>query len=49
MDCPNPKCARPYHGRCLREWLLSVSTSRQSFRTIFGDCPYCSQPITVTV
>ena len=46
-SCPNPQCARPYHARCLREWLLSVSTSRKSFGVIFGECPYCSSPITV--
>ncbi|KAK9907449.1 hypothetical protein WJX75_003949 [Coccomyxa subellipsoidea] len=48
QSCGNPRCARPFHGRCLREWLQALPTSRRSFNTIFGECPYCSQPITVT-
>eukprot|EP01104_Vermistella_antarctica_P017065 TRINITY_DN5978_c0_g1_i1.p1 TRINITY_DN5978_c0_g1~~TRINITY_DN5978_c0_g1_i1.p1 ORF type:complete len:381 (-),score=68.52 TRINITY_DN5978_c0_g1_i1:301-1443(-) len=47
--CEYSKCARPYHRSCLYEWLRSLPGSRQSFNTIFGTCPYCSQPITVKV
>ncbi|XP_075798549.1 E3 ubiquitin-protein ligase FANCL isoform X2 [Microtus pennsylvanicus] len=28
-------------------WLRGLSTSRQSFNVLFGDCPYCSKPITL--
>ena len=46
--CDNAKCKRAYHTPCLYEWLRSAST-RQSFDTMFGNCPYCSEPITVKV
>lgn len=47
--CDNPKCARPFHRQCLFEWLKGVPTSMpQSFNTVFGACPYCSEPITAT-
>eukprot|EP00455_Lapot_gusevi_P000870 TRINITY_DN10370_c0_g1_i1.p1 TRINITY_DN10370_c0_g1~~TRINITY_DN10370_c0_g1_i1.p1 ORF type:complete len:389 (-),score=22.54 TRINITY_DN10370_c0_g1_i1:89-1255(-) len=44
--CENPQCARPFHRVCLYEWLQSVPTTRQSFHTLFGHCPYCSTTIT---
>lgn len=47
--CPNARCGRPFHRRCLLEWLLAVSTSRRSFNTVFGVCPYCSQPVTARI
>ncbi|KAJ1496170.1 WD-repeat region-domain-containing protein, partial [Baffinella frigidus] len=28
--CDNPRCARPFHGSCLYEWLRSVPASRHS-------------------
>ena len=43
--CSNPKCSRPFHRTCLFEWLRSDPTSRISFDTVFGTCPYCSSPI----
>jgi len=46
--CDNPKCARPFHRNCLYEWLKGLTTSRQSFDTIFGTCPYCSNPISIS-
>ncbi|CAL8462800.1 g2333 [Coccomyxa elongata] len=49
QSCGNPQCARLFHRSCIREWLLALPTSRRSFNTLFGECPYCSQPITVTV
>ena len=27
----------------LFQWLRALPTSRQSFNTIFGDCPYCEK------
>lgn len=44
--CDNSNCGRAYHNACLYEWLASVRTNRQSFDTIFGECPYCQNPIT---
>ncbi|XP_045302083.1 E3 ubiquitin-protein ligase FANCL [Leopardus geoffroyi] len=45
--CDNPQCAQPFHQICLYEWLRGLLTSRQSFNIIFGECPYCSKPITL--
>jgi E3 ubiquitin-protein ligase FANCL len=47
--CDNDKCARSFHRSCLYEWLKSLPTSRHSFDTVFGTCPYCSEPITSTI
>jgi E3 ubiquitin-protein ligase FANCL len=44
--CDNQKCGKPFHRTCLFEWLRAIPSSRQSFDTIFGECPYCSSPIT---
>ncbi|XP_078000850.1 E3 ubiquitin-protein ligase FANCL-like [Glandiceps talaboti] len=45
--CDDPRCGQPFHQSCLYEWLRALPSSRQSFNTIFGECPYCSKPITV--
>lgn len=45
--CNNDQCSQAFHHACLFEWLKSVPTSRQSFNTIFGECPYCSRAISV--
>ncbi|KAF4105806.1 E3 ubiquitin-protein ligase FANCL [Onychostoma macrolepis] len=45
--CNDPRCGQPFHQVCLYEWLRGLSTSRQSFNIVFGECPYCSKPITV--
>ncbi|KAJ8248035.1 hypothetical protein GJAV_G00237470 [Gymnothorax javanicus] len=47
--CSDPRCGQPFHQACLYEWLRSLPSSRQSFNTIFGECPYCSKPVTVKV
>ncbi|PSC68290.1 E3 ubiquitin-ligase FANCL [Micractinium conductrix] len=47
VNCDNAACGKPFHRRCLVEWLNSDQTTRQSFNTLFGACPYCSAPITV--
>ncbi|XP_071963715.1 E3 ubiquitin-protein ligase FANCL-like isoform X1 [Antedon mediterranea] len=49
--CEFPACSKPFHQACLYEWLRSLPTSNQSltkygFKNIYGECPYCSQPIT---
>uniref|UniRef100_M4BBE4 RING-type domain-containing protein n=1 Tax=Hyaloperonospora arabidopsidis (strain Emoy2) TaxID=559515 RepID=M4BBE4_HYAAE len=43
--CENVKCNRPFHAKCLYDWLRALPTSRQSFHTIFGECPYCRDAI----
>ena len=40
-------CGMPFHARCLREWLQSDAAARQSFRTLFGACPFCSAELAV--
>ncbi|KAF6103329.1 FA complementation group L [Phyllostomus discolor] len=45
--CDNPQCGQPFHQICLYEWLRGLQTSRQSFNILFGECPYCSKPITL--
>ncbi|KAJ8014116.1 hypothetical protein DPEC_G00036910 [Dallia pectoralis] len=45
--CNDPRCGQPFHQACLYEWLRGISSSRQSFNIVFGECPYCSKPITV--
>ncbi|EDO38136.1 predicted protein [Nematostella vectensis] len=45
--CDDPRCGQPFHRDCLYEWLRSLPSSRQSFNMVFGECPYCSKPITV--
>lgn len=44
--CNDVRCRQAFHHACLYEWLRSAGC-RQSFNTVFGECPYCSQPITV--
>ncbi|KAM9847385.1 E3 ubiquitin-protein ligase FANCL [Aulostomus maculatus] len=45
--CNEPRCGQPFHQACLYEWLRVLPASRQSFNMVFGECPYCSKPITV--
>jgi hypothetical protein len=47
FNCENSKCSRPYHRACLEKWLASLISSRISFDTILGECPYCKDPIAV--
>jgi E3 ubiquitin-protein ligase FANCL len=48
-SCENEACGRPYHAECLQEWLRADPSTRQSFNTLFGACPYCAAAITVQV
>jgi E3 ubiquitin-protein ligase FANCL len=43
--CDNGRCARSFHSACLVEWLRSSAEARTSFDTVFGTCPYCTEPI----
>lgn len=47
--CENPSCSRAFHSVCLRDWLRSITTTRQSFDVLFGNCPYCSDPVAVKI
>ncbi|GBG25975.1 E3 ubiquitin-protein ligase FANCL [Hondaea fermentalgiana] len=45
--CPNPKCSRGFHPVCLRDWFQSLPSTRHTFDTMFGSCPYCAGPMSV--
>ena len=45
VHCDNSKCGRVYHHRCLVDWLKSLPSTRVSFHTLFGCCPYCQEPL----
>lgn len=45
--CENSSCSKAFHTVCLRDWLRSITTTRQSFDVLFGNCPYCSDPVAV--
>ncbi|KAI3886247.1 hypothetical protein MKW92_038798 [Papaver armeniacum] len=47
--CDNSSCSRAFHSVCLGDWLRSITTTRQSFDVLFGNCPYCSGPVAVKV
>jgi E3 ubiquitin-protein ligase FANCL len=45
--CENSRCGKVYHSACLLDWLQSLPSSRKSFGTIFGNCPYCAEHISL--
>jgi E3 ubiquitin-protein ligase FANCL len=45
--CSNPKCCKNFHTSCLVDWLQALPSSKTSFGTLFGSCPYCHEPMTV--
>ncbi|WCJ32076.1 E3 ubiquitin-protein ligase FANCL [Euphorbia peplus] len=45
--CDNSNCNRAFHSVCLGDWLRSITTTRQSYNVLFGNCPYCSEPVAV--
>nr|KJB18088.1 hypothetical protein B456_003G033500 [Gossypium raimondii] len=47
--CENNSCSKAFHSVCLVDWLRSITTTRQSFNVLFGNCPYCSEPIAVKI
>ncbi|CAA0817226.1 zinc ion binding [Striga hermonthica] len=47
--CENGSCNRAFHIVCIVDWLRSITTTRQSFDVLFGNCPYCSDPIAVKI
>ena len=36
-----------FHYSCLLEMLRSNPTTKQSFYTLYGNCPYCQSAITI--
>ena len=48
-SCPNEKCARVFHYSCLLDMLRSNPTTKQSFNTLYGCCPYCQTPLSLNL
>ncbi|XP_059157310.1 E3 ubiquitin-protein ligase FANCL-like [Physella acuta] len=46
--CEDKRCAHVFHRICLYEWLRNLS-ARQSFNTLFGECPFCGHAIRVKI
>ncbi|GAV80622.1 WD-3 domain-containing protein/FANCL_C domain-containing protein [Cephalotus follicularis] len=47
--CDNTNCSKAFHSVCLGDWLRSITTTRQSFNVLFGNCPYCSETVAVKI
>ena len=47
--CSNPKCNRVFHTVCLVQWLQALPSTKSSFGTLFGVCPYCSDALAVKI
>ena len=46
--CQNARCGRPFHRACLQLWLQALPSTRRSFDTMFGKCPYCSAALSLS-
>jgi len=46
-DVTCPICVRPYHRSCILGWLRALPSTRRSFNILVGECPYCSETMTV--
>ena len=46
--CNNQHCGQVYHLSCIVDWLQALPDCRRSFDTIFGECPYCSNVMSVS-
>ncbi|KAL9461184.1 hypothetical protein AB3S75_004227 [Citrus x aurantiifolia] len=47
--CDNSSCSKAFHSVCLGDWLRSITTARKSYDVLFGNCPYCSEPVAVKI
>jgi E3 ubiquitin-protein ligase FANCL len=45
--CGNAKCNKAFHRSCLYDWLRAIPTTKHSFSSVFGQCPFCEAPIVV--
>jgi hypothetical protein len=48
VTCAAGTCGRLMHARCLTEWLGALPDTRRVFDTLFGSCPFCHGPISVS-
>jgi E3 ubiquitin-protein ligase FANCL len=47
QTCPTAQCGKQFHRMCLVDWLRSVPSTKTSFGTLFGGCPYCGGEVAV--
>lgn len=47
--CGFHSCSRSFHQSCLYEWIKSLPSSRTSLQTVYGQCPYCSNQMAVSI
>jgi E3 ubiquitin-protein ligase FANCL len=45
VGCDDERCVQKFHTQCLVDWLRGLPSTRKSFHALFGECPYCSGPI----
>lgn len=48
-DTSCESCGQHFHTQCIGEWLQALPSSRRSFSVIFGNCPYCTAPLSVNL
>ena len=48
-DTTCESCGQHFHARCIGEWLQALPSSRRSFNVVFGECPYCMNPLSVQI
>jgi E3 ubiquitin-protein ligase FANCL len=46
-DTTCESCGQHYHATCIGEWLQALPSTRRSFNVLFGNCPYCTKPLSV--
>tara|TARA_B100000795_G_C22797293_1_gene440012 strand:+ start:1867 stop:3093 length:1227 start_codon:yes stop_codon:yes gene_type:complete len=46
-DTTCESCGQHFHANCIGEWLQALPSTRRSFNVLFGNCPYCTRPISV--
>ncbi|KAF2078014.1 hypothetical protein CYY_000652 [Polysphondylium violaceum] len=46
--CKNHRCQKQFHQSCLYEWLKALPNPHYSFNIVYGKCPYCTDPISVS-
>lgn len=47
--CEDSNCNKSFHHVCLYEYIRMLPDVRTSFNKLFGECPYCSNPLWCTI
>lgn len=47
-DITCESCGQHFHAQCIVNWLQSIPSTRRSFNSLFGSCPYCTKPLSVS-